>query len=96
MTASRKVVKPEIVQQRVDTQNSNNVWNYVSTINSALKTNPIQADNLITVTFNWDLTEDMVDQIKEVYQDVGWSVDVGVAGQAVDVYPGQTILEFHP
>ena len=74
---SRKIVGPEVVQQRIDTRNQNNMWNYIAKINPKLENNPIDVDT-ITVTLDWVISESMINQLKEAYTGTGWEVDVGV------------------
>ena len=96
MSVNRRVVKPEVVQRRIDAQNANNVWNYVTAINARLETTAINSDLSIIVNFYWTIDQSMIDQILEIYTGVGWLVEIGITEGRVKTYPGETIFEFRP
>ena len=91
---SRDITKPSIIKNRLDTRDSNNLWNYVLQISKDLKNNPINADKSITVEFYFAVNQPMIDQIVELYETEGWFIDVGVSQQAYKSYSGHTVMEF--
>ena len=75
--SNRKVIGPEIVQQRIDLRNQNNMWNYIAMINPRLEGNPIVGTTIIVV-LDWEVGQHMIDQLVDTYTGVGWELDVGV------------------
>ena len=73
---SRKLVGPGIIQQRIDARASNNMWNYVAKINPQLRDNRIYADDSIHVDLTWVVSPNMINQLIELYQSIGWVVSV--------------------
>ena len=75
--SNRKVIGPEIVQQRIDLRNQNNMWNYIAMINPRLEGNPIVGTTIVVV-LDWEVGQHMIDQLVDTYVGTGWEVDVGV------------------
>jgi len=75
--SNRKIIGPEVVQQRIDLRNQNNMWNYIAMINPRLEGNPIDSTTIIVV-LNWEVDQHMIDQLVDTYIGVGWELDVGV------------------
>jgi len=94
--STRKIVGSVIVEQRRAKQSQNNLWYYVTAINSMLENNPINADESIDVEFFFGIDSHMIDQITETYENEGWSLDVGVTATAYENYSGHTQINFIP
>jgi hypothetical protein len=87
---------PEILDERFDFINTKSTWYFVDVINELLFTSPVDSDGSITVTLHYNIDDDIVEQIIDLYKVAGWSnVEVTFTGNDTSLY-GETILKFNP
>lgn len=93
---ARKVIGPEILDQRYDYMKGKSVWYYIDLINSGLRTNTVDPDGIILVKIKYNINMDLINNILEFYYNAGWDdIDVTLTGNADSLY-GETIFKFHP
>jgi hypothetical protein len=93
---SRNPKGPEILDDRFDFINAKSMWYFVDVINELLFTSPVDSDGSITVTLHYNIDDNIVEQLVNVYEDAGWqNVEVTFTGNDTSLY-GETVFEFNP
>ena len=91
---NRKVIEPTIIEQRKEKRSTENVWNYVTEINKQLTNNMIMVDNSIIVIANFVVDDNIMSQIVDLYESVGWEISSVTFTQPTDNDPGETAITF--
>jgi len=91
---NRKVIEPTIIEQRKEKRSTENVWNYVTEINKQLTNNLIYVDNSIIVIANFVVDDNIMSQIVDLYESVGWEISSVTFTQQSDNDPGETAITF--
>jgi hypothetical protein len=87
---------PEILDERLAFINTKSMWYYIDIINESLSTNPVDSDGSITVTIHYNVDDDIIEKVIDMYLIAGWSdVEVTFTGNVDSLY-GETILKFTP
>ena len=93
---SRQVTGPEIIEKRMDYMNTKSLWFYVENINNKLKTNTVENDGRIIVNINYNIDDNIIERLIELYINEGWEeVNVTFTGTTDSLY-GSTVFEFVP
>jgi len=93
---SKRVTGPEILQERVDFMDSKSIWYFIDTINQGLLTNPVTSGGQITVTIQYNLSDHLVEQLRNQYLASGWEeVNIVLTGNEDSLY-GTTEITFIP
>ena len=92
----RKVLGPEIIQQRLNIISENNIWTYINKINKQLNTNNIREDGSIDVTANFIVDPDILEKLESMYIEAGWDrMDISYT-DSIDGYSAKTIIRVYP
>jgi len=93
---ARKIVGPEVLTERLQFMSGKSAWYYVELLNRALAVNSVDADGNIKAIIQYNIDNDIVDQVVNFYISAGWSsVDVTFTGNKDSLY-GTTEFEFIP
>jgi len=96
MAGSRKVIGPEIVQNRINMVTNKNVWQYIKMINRQLTNNNIREDGSIDVTANFIVDPDLLITLEDMYREQGWDRFEVAHTEPADGYSGKTIIRVYP
>lgn len=95
---TRQILGPDIIQKRMATAQQKNIWYFVKRVNEQLLRNPINLDGSIDVITYYQVDEDFVKRLVDMYKEAGWNnityryTDHDYANNKM----GQTIVNFKP
>jgi len=92
----REIASPSIISQRIDFISTKSMWFYIDILNEGLKTNKVESNGTIKVVINYNIDNEIIEKIREIYLSVGWKeVNITYTGNIESFY-GSTIFEFIP
>jgi hypothetical protein len=92
----REIVSPDIYETRYEFMNGKSVWYYIAIINQSLRTNIIDPDGVINVKIKYNINVDIIKQVLDFYESVGWpKIGVVLTGNIDSLY-GTTTFIFSP
>jgi hypothetical protein len=93
---SRKVIGPDILEDRLVYMRGKSVWYYIDVLNSRLQNGPVNEDGSIEIRIEYNIDTNLLEQVQSFYIGAGWQdVDIVLLGNAETLY-GATIFTFIP
>jgi hypothetical protein len=93
---SRKILSPQILQDRIAYMEAKSVWYYVEILNGGLRMNQVEQDGIINITVKYKLDSDLIYQLVSLYENTGWKeVNAEVSTTTGGLY-GSTTFQFVP
>mgnify|MGYP000241625401 CR=1 FL=1 len=92
----REIVSPDVYENRYKFMSGKSPWYYIALINQGLTTNEVSPDGVINVKIKYNINGDLIDQIVEFYESVGWTnINIILTGNVDSLY-GTTTFVFNP
>jgi hypothetical protein len=60
---SKRIISPDILEQRMLYMDSKSIWFFIEIINQGLQTNQVEPDGIIKVTIKYNVDSDILNQI---------------------------------
>jgi len=92
----RKIIGPGIVASRMETVSNLPIWLVVGKVNAQLLKNPIKLDGSIEVYADFPLAPTLLQRVKDMYFDEGWTSITHEYRASIGGFPGITVVTFTP